>query len=262
VVQVAEDAFGAWAAAQRAGEAAPCIDLSLPLGGVTTDTQAGYTSSGTNANLVVFRRGFCSAVPIPTSDPCWAADTCANLYGCWPDASAADRTTLALTTVTYDTRSGEILDADIEVVGWDGEPGPTAGQAHGWYYTCGPGSPPLTTCRNYGDADCAYMDLQSVITHEAGHVLGLNHTSVRTATMFASAGLGETIKRTLAPDDVDGICSVYPAGAATPACASAPLATGGGGGCGCGTAGADGLGLALLGLVVARRRRRVLPSGG
>jgi hypothetical protein len=257
VVSVAEASLGAWAAATRTGQAAPCTDLSVPLGGVTTETAAGYALTGPNVNLVVFRHGACSAVPIPLTDPCWAADTCANLYGCWPDATSTDRRVLAITTVTYDTRSGEILDADIEVNDWDGASGALGSEPlHGWYYTCGPGGAPL--CASYGQADCAGMDLQSVLTHEAGHVMGLSHTPDRIATMYASAAPGETIKRSLAPDDVEGICTVYPAGAATPACSTSALATGGGGGCGCGNAGAGGLALALAALLLARGRRRVL----
>jgi hypothetical protein len=47
------------------------------------------------------------------------------------------------------------------------------------------------------------------MTHEAGHFLGLGHSNVRAATMSSSASVGETSKRVLAPDDKQGLCSIY-----------------------------------------------------
>jgi hypothetical protein len=45
-------------------------------------------------------------------------------------------------------------------------------------------------------------------------------------TMFPSAQTGETSKRTLEPDDVDGVCTIYPvAAAAALAPAGEPAAT-------------------------------------
>ena len=52
-------------------------------------------------------------------------------------------------------------------------------------------------------------DLQAIATHEAGHWLGLGHSAVRQATMFESYS-GGTSQRNLHPDDVDGVCSLYP----------------------------------------------------
>ncbi|NOZ86804.1 MAG: matrixin family metalloprotease [Deltaproteobacteria bacterium] len=53
-------------------------------------------------------------------------------------------------------------------------------------------------------------DLQSVLTHELGHVFGLDHTPDPTATMYAIVAPGETKKRTLAQDDMDGLKHLYP----------------------------------------------------
>lgn len=52
-------------------------------------------------------------------------------------------------------------------------------------------------------------DLGAIATHEFGHWLGLDHSSVRTATMFESY-VGGTSQRTLDPDDIEGVCSLYP----------------------------------------------------
>jgi hypothetical protein len=58
-------------------------------------------------------------------------------------------------------------------------------------------------------------------THEFGHVLGMAHTTVTTATMYPYSDYCETIRETLDPDDIAGIQSLYPP-AATPTVPSAP----------------------------------------
>lgn len=92
--------------------------------------------------------------------------------------------TLALTTVTFNTRSGEIYDVDVEINAHDRE---------------------LTT----GDSD-VNVDLQSVVTHEIGHFFGLAHSQELDATMFASYNRGDTHLRDLSADDVAGLCAIYP----------------------------------------------------
>lgn len=54
------------------------------------------------------------------------------------------------------------------------------------------------------------VDLLSVLTHEAGHFLGLAHSSAPEATMDPVYP-GGTDLRTPAADDILGICTVYPA---------------------------------------------------
>lgn len=51
-------------------------------------------------------------------------------------------------------------------------------------------------------------DLQSIATHEIGHMLGLAHSSVFEATMYASY-VGGSGARTLHQDDTDGVCALY-----------------------------------------------------
>jgi MYXO-CTERM domain-containing protein len=55
-------------------------------------------------------------------------------------------------------------------------------------------------------------DLDSIVTHEAGHFLGLSHSCDNAATMYANYKLGEVGLRTLEADDVAGICTLFPPG--------------------------------------------------
>ena len=57
-------------------------------------------------------------------------------------------------------------------------------------------------------------DVQNVATHEFGHWAGLKDLSSAAdaeKTMYAGSWLGETRKRTLEPDDQDGLRAIYPA---------------------------------------------------
>lgn len=106
----------------------------------------------------------------------------------WPhetDDGLGTADTLALTTVTYDVEKGDIYDADIEV---------NTANNH------------FTTTEDPGPDD---VDLLSVLTHEAGHFLGLSH-SAEDATMFPDYTRGTTSIRVLSPDDQAAICVVYP----------------------------------------------------
>ncbi|MDP9000543.1 MAG: matrixin family metalloprotease, partial [Myxococcota bacterium] len=101
----------------------------------------------------------------------------------WPYSDASN--TLGLTTVTFEADTGELYDADTEINGTVplsvGDPVPLGG-----------------------------YDLESIVTHEMGHFLGLGHSSVSTATMYAQYNSGSTSMRTLTDDDVAGLCSIYP----------------------------------------------------
>jgi hypothetical protein len=127
-----------------------------------------------------------------------------------------DSSALAVTTDTANTKTGQIYDADVEVNLVD----------YQWADVVA--DPNLA-----GD-----MDLQNALTHELGHLIGLDHTcfdpltsmtgvrpddntgqpvpdcatasaEVQATTMFPSATPGDIQKRTLAPDDQNAVCTIY-----------------------------------------------------
>lgn len=53
------------------------------------------------------------------------------------------------------------------------------------------------------------IDLQSVLTHELGHVLGIGHSDDKRATMAAGVPAG-VAARSLEDDDVAAVCALYP----------------------------------------------------
>jgi hypothetical protein len=91
--------------------------------------------------------------------------------------------TLALTTVTYVMGSGEIYDADIEV------------------------NTAQHTILAEEPAPAGAYDLQAILTHEAGHFLGMAHATETSAVMYARYQPGAIA---LTTDDIDGICAAYP----------------------------------------------------
>ncbi len=113
----------------------------------------------------------------------------ANIYvfrdEVWPDDDngVSQRDVLALTTVWHDHRTGMIRDVDVEVNGTSGD----------------------VTIGDLQDG----ADLLSIVTHETGHFLGLDH-SRSAAVMTPSYLPGTDDLRTLRSDDEAGICAVYP----------------------------------------------------
>ena len=248
--QTAAAAFGTWQSVTCSGSG---VSISFADNGDVTCKQVEFDQDKKNAHILMFR-----------------TDS-------WPYTSSVD--TIALTTVTFDRDTGEILDVDMEMNAFQ-------------------------NAFTVGDAN-VNVDLQSIITHEAGHFIGFSHSLVPTATMYPAYSKGTTSLRKLDADDVAIACEAYPP-ARTAQCTSAPYggfspeclsaqttSTGGSGGssgdpfgqlggmgghvsvsaagasgngsssgCNCHVSGGspprEALSLALLGVVamVARRRRR------
>jgi hypothetical protein len=106
----------------------------------------------------------------------------------WPYADSANA--IGLTTLTVDLTTGEIFDADMEI-----------NSADFALSVDGDGGAP-----SVDDAGRMTYDLLSVMTHEAGHFLGLAHSTSTSALMYAHYHPGTTAP-TL--DDQEGICSIY-----------------------------------------------------
>ena len=58
------------------------------------------------------------------------------------------------------------------------------------------------------------LDVETVVFHEVGHFFGLDHSTDPTAAMYESNN--KAVQRGPAPDDVLGICSLYPNGQPVP----------------------------------------------
>jgi len=135
--------------------------------------------------------GFVSNAPFDADD--------VNTIG-FADRPELDRV-LASTGLTYDTRTGEVLEADIffnSAFDWSGSEAAQPGR----------------------------FDLEAIATHEAGHFLGLGHSALgetervpsggrrliaSAAVMFPIAfGPGNISGRALRADDIAGVSDIYP----------------------------------------------------
>lgn len=109
----------------------------------------------------------------------------------WPDDY--DPTALALTTLTHEVNTGEIYDADIEINSF--------------------------MMRIAADGSGDYQ-LGAILKHEAGHFFGLDHASDPDTMMYTYYNASSM--RSLAADDIEGICAIYPPGAETSSASCEP----------------------------------------
>jgi len=182
-----------------------CTDIRLAI--APEDAPAADIGND-GQNVIVFRQGTWCREPTPVNDAGEAEPAC------YP-ASA-----LAVTTVVKNSKTGEILDTDVEFNAVDYSWGDLEAQP--------------------GLADGRTADFQNTLTHELGHVIGLDHNcyaptdgqprhldnngtpeincygnpdlpdSVANATMYPSVNLPDTQRRVLSADDQQGACDIYP----------------------------------------------------
>lgn len=166
-------------------------DASIPLDTATSIIDAAFDSwnhvvcaSGSNVGITASNLGpvQCSEVRYNMNGP--NQNVIVFRDDRWPYSDPNN--TLGLTTVTFNADTGEIYDADMEINGAGGN---------------------LSTSAT---VPANGFDLLSVITHEAGHFLGLAHATDPKSTMYASYKPGTSALRTLTEDDVAGICEIYP----------------------------------------------------
>jgi MYXO-CTERM domain-containing protein len=176
---------------------------------------------------------------------------------CYSDSSAG------ITTATYiddgGSRDGAIVDADIEINGVN-----FAISVNGQTLATG------KTCN---------AELQNTLTHELGHLHGLEHTclasgdpprvddqgqpvpscsspmlppKITESTMYNFQDCGETKKETLESDDINAICTIYPTAMDPGSCEPVHV----GGCCSAGDGPAGPLALVGLTAIVLRRKTR------
>ncbi|MCC6746702.1 MAG: matrixin family metalloprotease [Deltaproteobacteria bacterium] len=114
----------------------------------------------------------------------------------WPPTGVTDASVTtemaAITILIYNNDTGELVDADMDLNGYN------------FFWSSTEDKTKITT------------DIQNVVTHEVGHILGLGHVDDDKATMYTKTPQGETDKRSLEADDVAGVCFVYPFAGTTP----------------------------------------------
>jgi hypothetical protein len=183
----------------------PGTDIRLTM--VTAVVQESAGVGYDKKNVIVFRQDTWCRQPSPIGD------------GGVPEPDCYSPSALAVTSVFKNGTTGEILDTDIEFNAVDYSWGDLVAQ------------PGLVGPRT--------ADFQNALTHELGHVLGLDHNcytmtdgqprlndntgspeldcynppppkAVADATMYPSVELGDTLRRDLSPDDKLGVCDIYP----------------------------------------------------
>ncbi len=145
------------------------------------DVWSALSCTGTATSFPFQNGGVVSGKSVGFSEEDGASNE--NLVAWVGSAWSHPSSVVALTSLTYDVHTGEIVDADIELNDRD------------FVFST--------------DPSLSEMDLSNTAVHEIGHLLGLDHSRAPAATMYATAPPEETKKRDLTQDDIDGFCAIY-----------------------------------------------------
>jgi hypothetical protein len=219
----------------------PSIEAAVP-GGATAvaSAMAGWSGQSGAPNLVLTAGPGGGKVAVDGVNTVLLA----------PQGCAQAGAALAVTVLTYDEQTGEILDADIVVNGVYAF-AVLAANAR----SSGASPVPLEGATSI----CAgTFDLFHVVAHETGHALGLSDVGDDDAVMYAYTTPGDAAYRAPASDDHAGIAAIYGSTSSRAGCSSASIA-----GSPAGAAGGWWAAVLLLGSLsgwAARRRRAAAVS--
>jgi hypothetical protein len=127
----------------------------------------------------------------PLSGPCLVPEANGNrVYwvgdpATWQVQVGASSLTIGVTALSFEQASGKLVDADIALNG------------------------DLVALPAELPSAATKFSLCAVLQHEAGHALGLGHSSVGGATMQAEGQPADDRACSLEPDDRAGVCAIY-----------------------------------------------------
>lgn len=131
----------------------------------------------------------------------------------WDSQSCFTKTIVYGGTKTYDPQNGVYL--KFQESNWDASVGDALAYAQTWKGWGGVITNGVIVfngqAATWSVSETGFFsttaDVQGVVTHEMGHILGLDHTRYQDATMYFSGG-GAGMQ-TLAQDDINGLCYIY-----------------------------------------------------
>jgi hypothetical protein len=201
-----------WSRSEVAFEIDPTVTQMAP-GAEAAVAAAAHVWSGTDGAPTLSTTPAASA-----SQPAFDGK---NVIYFAPQGYARAGRALAITILTYNSATGEILDADVVINGhYDFDVLPSDS-------TAAPDAQPIandgTASDGVGTNAAAQFDIQHVAAHEFGHALGMSDELMdQSAMMYLSTKPGDATLRTLAVDDLDGISKLYYSPPSGHGCSLAP----------------------------------------